>query len=113
MADLTFTRRRPSAPGLPAVAAVLRILADPVRSAILERLAAESLCVCHLQDELGARQTLVSHHLRALRDAGLVLAEPAGRFTYYRLAPGALDQVRDAVAALAAAGADDRPRRPC
>ena len=68
------------------VAATLQILADPVRAAILERLATESLCVCHLQDELGAKQTLVSHHLRALREAGLVLAEPCGRFTYYRLA---------------------------
>ena len=95
------------------VAATLQILADPVRAAILERLATESLCVCHLQDELGAKQTLVSHHLRALREAGLVLAEPCGRFTYYRLAPGAFDAVRDSVAGLAAASAADVPRRPC
>ena len=94
------------------VTTTLQVLADPVRAAILERLATESLCVCHLQDELGAKQTLVSHHLRALR-AGLVLAEPCGRFTYYRLAPGAFDAVRDSVAGLATASAADVPRRPC
>jgi ArsR family transcriptional regulator len=55
----------------------------------------------------------VSHHLKALRDAGLVEAEPAGRYVYYRLFPGAFDAVRDAVTALAAAGGRDLPRRPC
>ena len=92
---------------------VLRLIADPLRAQILELLAAESLCVCHLQDSLGARQTLVSHHLRALRQAGLVEAEQAGRFTYYRLAPGAFDGVRDVVGRLADASNADTPKRSC
>ncbi|MGH3658999.1 MAG: ArsR/SmtB family transcription factor, partial [Micromonosporaceae bacterium] len=73
--DVTISRTPPAslAPGLPAAATVLRVLADPMRAAILELLAVEELCVCHLQEELEAKQTLVSHHLKALRDAGLVV----------------------------------------
>jgi len=116
MTDVTLHRSRPEPPavaGLPGVVEVLRLLADPMRAAILERLAGEELCTCHLQDELGAKQTLVSHHLKALREAGLVTTEPCGRFTYYRLTPGAFDGVRDALAALAAAAASDLPKRAC
>lgn len=92
---------------------LLRMLADPIRAAILARLATAQLCVCHLQDELGAQQTLVSHHLRALREAGLVDSEPSGRFTYYRLTPGALDAVASAVGRIAAASHAQMPKRPC
>lgn len=90
---------------------VLKVVADPVRLRILSSLAREQLCVCHLQEELGAGQTLVSHHLRTLRDAGLVESEPCGRFTYYRLHPGALDGLVGSLAAIAAAGV--APKRPC
>lgn len=90
---------------------VLRLLADPLRWRIVQLLAGEQLCTCHLQEELGAKQTLVSHHLRALRDAGVVETEPCGRFTYYRLRAGALDAVADRLGALAATGAPTR--RPC
>ena len=93
--------------------ALLRVVADPLRWRILRLLAAEALCVCHLQEELGVGQTLVSHHLRALRDAGLVTGEACGRFTYYSLRPGAFDGVRDDLAALARASRADTGRRPC
>ena len=120
--DVTISRTPPVAQlvaaELPAhpvagVGATLRMLADPVRAAILDRLAAEELCVCHLQDELGAKQTLVSHHLRALRDAGLVESEQAGRYTYYRLAPGALADLQRAVGDQVEASRARKPRRPC
>lgn len=84
-----------------------------MRAAILALLAGEQLCVCHLQAALGAKQTLVSHHLKALRDAGLVESEPAGRFIYYRLMPGAFDRVQNAVTRLAEASGRDLPRRSC
>lgn len=92
----------------------LRALADPLRACIVELLAAEQLCVCHIVEMTGARQTNVSNHLRVLREAGLVETEPAGRYTYYQLLP-------EAVAAVAAHYGDlaDRARhasenrRPC
>jgi len=92
---------------------VLRALADPTRAAIVGLLSHEQLCTCHLQAALGAKQTLVSHHLRWLRDAGLVLAEPCGRFTYYRLAPGAFDAASEVLALVAAAAGSTVTKRAC
>jgi len=67
--------------------AVLRAIADPVRQRIVEPLAHEQLCTCHLVEELPATQPNVSNHLRVLREAGLVVSEQAGRYTYHRLLP--------------------------
>ena len=47
-------------------------LGEPMRWRIVELLADEELCVCHLVEALEVAQPLVSHHLRVLRDAGLV-----------------------------------------
>jgi len=92
----------------------LRLLGDPVRARIVEHLAAEQLCTCHLVELTGASQSNVSNHLRALRQAGLVLAEPHGRFTYYRLVPAALARLGDQLDALSrGAEAALRQRRPC
>ena len=72
-----------------ALAAQFAVLADPLRLTIIEALAREQLCTCHLIEITGAKQTTVSHHLRILREAGVVLSEADGRFTWYRLVPGA------------------------
>jgi ArsR family transcriptional regulator len=90
----------------------LRPLADPMRARIVELLAMEELCTCHLAEELGAKQPLISYHLKALREAGLVVSEPCGRFTYYRLVPDALGALSARVAELADA-ARTAPKRPC
>lgn len=92
---------------------VLPVVADPMRWRILTLLADTELCTSHLQDLLEAKQTLVSHHLRVLRDAGLVDTSPCGRFTYYRLRPGAFDSARDALCALAEASYTTPDRRAC
>ena len=74
---------------------MLRALADPLRARIVQLLANEQLCTCHLVELTGARQTNISNHLRVLREAVLVEAQPAGRYTYYRLQPEALTAVAD------------------
>src|SRR5665811_647766 len=74
---------------------LVRAIADPLRRQIVELLAKEQLCTCHLVELTGARQTNLSNHLRVLRDAGLVETEPAGRYTYYRLRPEALASLAD------------------
>jgi|SRR5665647_2441071 len=73
----------------PTVAAQFALLADPLRLSIVESLAREQLCTCHLIAITGAKQTTISNHLRILREADVVLGEAEGRFTWYRLAPGA------------------------
>ena len=92
----------------------LRLVADPLRARILELLAVEALCTCHLVELTGARQTNISNHLRVLREAGLVTPEPYGRFTYYLLVAGALERLAAPLQTLArAAGTAAGRRRPC
>jgi ArsR family transcriptional regulator len=96
--------------------ALLRVLADPVRAAIVRALAVEQMCTCHLVDLLQVRQTNVSNHLRVLRGAGVVEAEPVGRYTYYRLRPDVLEALAaqlSGLAGTAAAALDQGRRRPC
>ena len=77
------------------VAALLKALADPVRLRLYSRIAAngQDSCVCEIE-ELGVSQPTVSHHLRKLREAGLVEAERRGTWVYYRAVPEALAPVR-------------------
>lgn len=92
----------------------LRALVEPVRWRIVELLADEELCVCHIVEELGVAQPLVSHHLRILRDAGLVDTERYRYWTYYRLRPDALAPLRDRLDRIVSppSAAGER-RRPC
>ncbi|MDP9222615.1 MAG: metalloregulator ArsR/SmtB family transcription factor [Actinomycetota bacterium] len=63
----------------------LKALADPTRLDICRRLASEELCVCHLVEDMGVSQPLLSHHLKVLREAGLVAQRRHSYWTYYRL----------------------------
>lgn len=83
-----------------ALAAYFKALADPTRVAIVNRLTgAEEVCVCDLTATFDLAQPTVSHHLKVLRDAGLVESSRRGTWAYYRLVPEALDAVRGALAA--------------
>lgn len=96
------------------IAEALRLVSDPTRAAIIGALAAGPACNCHLVDDLGLTQPNVSNHLRALRQAGLVVTEPHGRYTYYRLVPDALTAVANHLAGLAEqARATLNTRREC
>jgi ArsR family transcriptional regulator, arsenate/arsenite/antimonite-responsive transcriptional repressor len=93
---------------------VTKLFGDPLRARIVRLLAEEQLCTCHLVELTGARQPTVSHHLKVLREAGLVEALPDGRFTYYRLLEEPLASAAEQLAALSAsASAAPRHRRPC
>jgi ArsR family transcriptional regulator len=92
----------------------VRALADPLRMRIVDLLASEQLCTCHLVEALGATQTNVSNHLRVLRNAGLIQSEPAGRYTYHRLDPERLADLAGTFTQLAMrAGQAAALRRPC
>src|SRR5512144_83672 len=93
---------------------VFKVLADPLRRRVVELLAREQLCTCHLVEETGAGQTTISNHLRVLREAGMVETEPRGRFTYYRLRPQVLHALADEVVKLAvSAEAAQSRKRAC
>ena len=81
---------------------VVRLLADPLRAQLVRLLADGPATTSRLVAETGAKQPNVSGHLRQLRDAGVVAAEPQGRFTVYRLVPEALQGAALHLADLAA-----------
>jgi len=80
-------------------AALFAALADEHRVAIVASLAQTDgeICVCDFTEALPLNQPTVSHHLRILRESGLVTSERRGTWVYYRLAPGAKRRLRDAL----------------
>ena len=74
-------------------------LADPVRLRLLSLVAAaDEVCSCELQDPLRKSQPTISHHTKALADAGLIVGERRGRWVYWRVVPARLEALRAALA---------------
>ena len=81
--------------------AVLKALADRHRLRIVNlllRADGEAVCVCEIQPLLGLSQGTVSHHLKQLLEAGVVVRETRGTYSYFSLVPGALNAVREVFA---------------
>lgn len=95
-----------------ALASQFALLADPLRLQIVQALAGEQLCTCHLIEITGAKQTTVSHHLRILREADVVASDAEGRFTWYRLAPGAFGVALEGLRAVTGASPITARLRP-
>lgn len=90
------------APTIPArVSTTFQALSDEKRLRILSLLTEGERCVCELTDALDVGQSLLSFHLKTLRDAGLVADRRDGRWVYYSIAPDALAEARGALDALA------------
>jgi ArsR family transcriptional regulator len=72
-----------------------KALADPIRIQLLDvlRKHAGKVCVCELVPLFDVSQPTVSHHLKVLREAGLVGSEKQGLWAYYYVLPGALDRL--------------------
>lgn len=77
------------------LANVAKALADPIRVQLLDVLRRHpgKACVCELVPLFDVSQPTVSHHLKVLRDAGLVDYEKQGLWAYYYVHPGALDHL--------------------
>lgn len=73
----------------------LKALADEKRLRILTLLAGGERCVCELQEALDAGQSLLSFHLKNLKDAGLVVDRRQGRWVYYALNREAFRDIED------------------
>ncbi len=71
-----------------------RALGDETRLRILETLIAGEQCVCDLTDALGIGQSLLSFHLKTLKEAGIVSDRREGRWVHYSLEPEALEGLR-------------------
>lgn len=82
--------------------ASLGVLADPQRRQILLNLAPQDACTCtDLVGELQLSQPTISHHLKVLRDAGLVVGERCGRYVNYAIVPERLREIAAALEGIA------------
>ena len=77
------------------LAPMFKALGDPVRLRLLSLIASagSEACVCDLNDAFNLTQPTISHHLKVLREAGLVSSERRGTWVYYRLHPEALTRL--------------------
>jgi ArsR family transcriptional regulator len=119
--ELPVLAALPSPPDLGSLPALVKVLGDEHRLAMVALLARGELCVCHLVNILGLPQSTVSHHVGILKRAGLVRErrdERDGRWTHYRLDPAATSGLHQGLARLLAltdlpAEAAERPSPPC
>jgi ArsR family transcriptional regulator len=66
------------------VAKVLKAVADPARLQLLSIIrSAGEACACNLNDPVGLSQPTVSHHLKVLTDAGLIIREQRGQWAWF------------------------------
>ena len=81
------------------LARMFAALGDPVRLRLLSLVAAaDEVCSCDLEGPLGKAQPTISHHTKALADAGLIAGEKRGRWMMWRIVPDRLATLRAALA---------------
>jgi ArsR family transcriptional regulator len=72
---------------------LLEAVADPVRWSVLSHLSSTPCCVCEIQRQVAIAPSLLSYHLKVLREVGLVVATRRGRWIDYALATDAHDRL--------------------
>jgi ArsR family transcriptional regulator len=85
-----------TAPQAVELARAFKALGDPVRLRLLSLIASHAggeACVCDLSGVFDLTGPTISHHLKVLREAGLISGERRGTWVYYRVLPGALDRL--------------------
>jgi ArsR family transcriptional regulator len=89
--------REPISEGAAAgLAQVFKALGDPVRLRLVSLIGAHQggeVCVCELTAAFDLTQPTISHHLRVLREAGIIDSERRGTWVYYGLVPAALERM--------------------
>ena len=89
------------------LAAMFKALSDPIRLRVLSLIASHDggeACVCELTGPFDVSQPTISHHLKVLREAGLVDCERRGTWVYYWVIPTALARLSSLLQAPVAAG---------
>jgi ArsR family transcriptional regulator, arsenate/arsenite/antimonite-responsive transcriptional repressor len=83
-------------------AALFKALGDPTRYEIFRLITAqpESICVCHITDRFDVSQPTISHHLKVLREAGLITVSRQGVWAYYAADLRGIERLRGAVGQL-------------
>ena len=110
LSDLSACRyvpmvREPLSPEAAAdIAAKLKALADPIRLRLFSLVASHSggeACVCDISSDIDVTQPTVSHHLKVLKEAGLLTSERRASWVYYSVVPQALTTLSSVLSAVA------------
>ncbi|MFC8042831.1 ArsR/SmtB family transcription factor [Nocardia sp. NPDC057353] len=102
--------------GAAELASVFRALSDPVRLQLLSSIASRSTreaCVCDISAGVEVSQPTISHHLKVLREAGLLESERRASWVYYRVVPEALARIGELLHLPATTGADIGTEADC
>jgi ArsR family transcriptional regulator len=94
--DIPLVREPIDETAAAALAYVFKALGDPVRLRLVSLIGAHQggeVCVCELTEAFDLTQPTISHHLKVLREAGIITSERRGTWVYYRLEPAALDRM--------------------
>jgi ArsR family transcriptional regulator len=91
-------------PSTTVIVGQLKAIAHPVRWRMLELMAMQDdgICVCDLESQFDLSQPTISHHLRIMREAGVVCTDQRGTWVYYSVRPEAMNQLTSAFAQLMA-----------
>lgn len=84
------------------LAAIFRALSDPIRLRLLSSIASregQEACVCDLSVGIELTQPTISHHLKVLRETGLLTSERRASWVYYRVVPEALQRLSNVLLA--------------
>jgi ArsR family transcriptional regulator, arsenate/arsenite/antimonite-responsive transcriptional repressor len=80
------------------LASLFGALSDPVRLRLLSLVASEGeICSCNLEGPLGKSQSTISHHTKILAEAGLIVGEKRGKWTWWRAVPEQLTEIQRAL----------------
>ncbi|MBF6320865.1 ArsR/SmtB family transcription factor [Nocardia cyriacigeorgica] len=106
-AGAPLTREPVDAATAAELAAVFKALSDPVRLRLLSNIASragQEACVCDLSAGIDVSQPTISHHLKVLREAGLLDSERRASWVYYRVVPAALRRLSEMLLVESGAG---------
>lgn len=90
-----------------------KALGDPIRLQLIENISRGQNCICHLQNQFSVSQPTLSHHMKILVDAEVVLAEKVGKNVYYTINKVVLAEMMAYVATFAQATETQPTYAPC
>ena len=94
-------------------AKIFKALSDEHRIAVMDMLISGEKCACELLEALNIGQSTLSHHMRILCDAGLVIPRKEGKWTYYSLSKAGISKLAEIVGRYSSASSAPIKRRCC
>lgn len=95
------------------IAAVFKAFCDENRIRIIRLLRSGEKCACKLLDEINVTQPTLSHHMKILCDAGIVVGRKEGKWTYYSISEKGVEQAKEYLRQLTAPDVESENKSCC